>query len=228
MRPRYQVPGEHCTTLKNGDAVVLVVEHFLSACAVLGIRNLDVLIDGPEMPTCDGSALPWAQAMIDAGLVEQPLPVAQLRLLSTLIVTAEGGAALIAVPSDVSSISYLLDYKDNPEIGCSYTTVNLHDDGLMNTLAPARTFIMEEEARIALESGRIRSTNESLGLVIRKGFEPVLRMPDELVRHKILDMMGDLFILGCDIQARLIGIKSGHKLNAKMVRELAARYPKPV
>jgi UDP-3-O-acyl N-acetylglucosamine deacetylase len=228
MQPRYQVPGEHCTTLKNGDAFVLVVEHFLSACAILGVRNLNVRIDSPEMPTCDGSALPWAQVMLDAGLVEQPLPVPEIHLRNILAVSGEDGAVIIAVPSETASLSYLLDYRSDPEIGCSHVTVDPNDTGLLNELAPARTFIMEEDARAALDSGRIKSTNESLGLVIHRGLPPVLRMPDELARHKILDMMGDLFILGCEIRARFIGIKSGHKLNAKMARELAARYPRAI
>jgi UDP-3-O-acyl-N-acetylglucosamine deacetylase len=163
--------------------------------------------------------------MLDAGIVEQQAPVRQLVLRRPLAVTGKGGSAIIALPAESTIFSYLLDYQGDPEIGCSYVAVDLCEKGLFESLLPARTFITEEGARAALESGSIHSTNESLGLVIRRGCQPELRMPGELARHKILDMLGDLFILGSIVQARFIGIKSGHKLNAQIVRELAARYP---
>jgi UDP-3-O-acyl N-acetylglucosamine deacetylase len=226
VHPRAQVSVEHCTTLQNGDAKVIVVEHFLAACYALGVTNLKVSLNGPELPTCDGSSLPWAEAMLKAGLAEQDKPAWEIAVLRPVVVASADGAVIIALPSSEPILEYLLDYSQNPEIGCSFATVKPDSDDMLQTLLPARTFIMEDEARAALNARKIRSTDEKLGLVIRVGQPPVLRIPGELGRHKILDMMGDLYVLGARVRARFIGVKSGHKLNAQMVRELSARYPR--
>lgn len=226
VHPSAQVSVEHCTTLQNGDAKVIVVEHLLAACFALGVTNLKVSLNGLEMPTCDGSSLHWAEAMQDVGISEQDKPARQIVLKQPVYVTSHDGSFIIALPSDAPVFEYLLDYSQNPEIGCSFASVNPDSDDLLSMLLPARTFIMEDEARAALDAGKIRSTDEKLGLVIREGQRPVLRMSGELARHKILDMMGDLYVLGARVQARFIGVKSGHKLNAQMVRELSARYPR--
>ncbi len=225
VHPRAQVSVEHCTTLRNGDAKVIVVEHLLAACFALGVTNLKVSLSGLEMPTCDGSSLPWAEAMKNAGICEQDKPTKLIVLKQPVHVTSPDGSFILALPFDSPVFEYLLDYSQNPEIGCSFASVKSDSDDLLSTLLPARTFIMEEEARVALDAGKIRSTDEKLGLVIREGQRPVLRMAGELARHKILDMMGDLYVLGARVRARFIGVKSGHKLNAQMVRELSARYP---
>lgn len=225
VHPRSQVSVEHCTTLQQGEARVIVVEHLLSACFALGVSNLEVTLDGPELPTCDGSSLPWAQAMLDAGLIEQAEPVEEVVLRKPIAVYGSDGASLIALPSGEFIVEYLLNYEQNPEIGCCFVSVRPDSEDLLVSLLPARTFIMEEEARAALDAGKIRSTDENLGLVIRHGHNPELRMRGELARHKVLDMLGDLFVLGKRVRAHFVGIKSGHKLNALIVRELAARYP---
>lgn len=226
VHPRAQVSVEHCTTLQNGDAKVLVVEHLLAACFALGVTNLKISVNGLELPTCDGSSLPWAELIYNAGVCEQGKQARQIVLKHPVYVTSSDGSFILALPSDTPIFEYLLDYSQDPEIGCSFASVKPDRDDLLSTLLPARTFIMEDEARVALEAGKIRSTDVRLGLVIREGQQPLLRMPDELARHKILDMMGDLYVLGARVQARFIGVKSGHKLNAQMVRELSARYPR--
>ncbi len=225
VHPRSQVSVEHCTTLQQGETKVIVVEHLLSACFALGVSNMQVALNGPELPTCDGSSLPWANAMLEAGLEEQAEPVKELILRKPVVVCGGDGASIIALPSEELIVEYLLNYEQSPEIGCSFALVRPDSDDLLVSLLPARTFILEEEARAALEAGKIRSTDEKLGLVIRRGHTPELRMPGELSRHKVLDMLGDLFVLGKRVRAHFVGIKSGHKLNALMVAELAARYP---
>jgi UDP-3-O-[3-hydroxymyristoyl] N-acetylglucosamine deacetylase / 3-hydroxyacyl-[acyl-carrier-protein] dehydratase len=225
VHPRAQVSVEHCTTLQAGSAKVAVVEHLLAACAALGVTNLKICLDGQELPTCDGSSLPWAEAMIKAGIADQDKPAREIMLQKPVMVTSADGAAIIALPSSEPVFEYILDYSLNPEIGCSFASVKTDSEDLISSLLPARTFIMEDEAREALKAGKIRSTDEKLGLVIHQGQPPILRMPGELARHKILDMIGDLYVLGSRVRARFIGVKSGHKLNAQMVRELSARYP---
>jgi UDP-3-O-acyl N-acetylglucosamine deacetylase len=219
-----QQPSLNCTTLKSGDATISVVEHLLAACAVLGVTNLLIEVDGPEMPTLDGSATGYAEAFLKAGLESQDSAIRELSLNRPLLVE-DGDSAIVAIPSDTLCFSYMLDYSKYPEIGCDYVTVNPDSDNLLTNLLPARTFIAERDALAAVKSGVIKSTDESMGLIIRSGVKPELRMSGEFARHKILDLIGDLHVLGKTVRAHYVGIRSGHKLNSHLVRALAARFP---
>lgn len=224
-RPSSQIPGEQCTALQDRGAKVVVVEHLLAACSALGVSNLEVWLNGMELPTLDGSALPWAELMLSAGIRDSSMLYREAVLRKPISVNAADGSFILALPADEFSLEYLLSYDHSPEIGSSYISLRPDAEDMLKLLLPARTFIMEGEALAALNSGKIRSTDVNLGLVIREGQTPSLRLPCELARHKVLDMLGDLFILGKRVRGRFIGVKSGHKLNAQMVRELAARFP---
>ncbi len=223
-RPASQEPSGNCTILREDSASVAVVEHFLAACAVLGITNLAVEVSGPEMPILDGSAWAYAEKFLAVGLKTQDAPYRKY-ILSRPLFLSDGEAALLAVPSETLRFSYLLDYSQRPEIGCDFVSVTPELEDLSESLLPARTFISEQDALTAIQNGSIKSTDESMGLIVRPGIKPELRMPGEFARHKILDLMGDLHVLGKAVHAHYLGIKSGHKLNARLVRELAARFP---
>jgi len=137
----------------------------------------------------------------------------------------DGDTAIVAIPCDTLRFSYMLDYSKYPEIGCDFVTIKPDSDNLLTDLLPARTFIAEPDAIAAVQNGLIKSTDENMGLIIRPGVKPELRMSGEFARHKILDLMGDLQILGKTVRAHYVGIRSGHKLNSHLVRELAARFP---
>ncbi len=223
-RPANQQPSGNCTTLRAGDATIAVVEHLLAACAVLGVTNLVVEVNGPEMPTLDGSAKVYAEAFLGVGLEEQSSILREMSLNRPLLVE-DGDSVIVAIPCETLRFSYMLDYSKYPEIGCDFVTVVPGSDDLLTDLLPARTFIAEPDALAAVQSGLIKSTDENMGLIIRPGVKPELRMSGELARHKILDLMGDLHILQRAVRAHYVGIRSGHKLNSHLVRELAARFP---
>jgi len=223
-KPANQHPSSNCTTLRSGDVSVSVVEHMLAACAVLGVTNLVIEVNGPEMPTLDGSAAGYAEVFLKSGVEFQESEVRELPLNRSLFVE-NGDSAIVVIPNDTLRFSYMLDYSKYPEIGCDYVTVNPDSDNLLANLLPARTFIAESDALAAVKSGAIKSTDESMGLIIRPGVKPELRMSGELARHKILDLIGDLHILGKTVRAHYVGIRSGHKLNSRLVRALADRFP---
>jgi len=223
-RPVNQQPSVNCTTLRSGDATIAVVEHLLAACAVLGITNLVIEVNGPEMPTLDGSAKGYAEAFLEVGLETQESTTRELSLNRSLLVD-DGDTAIAAIPCEALRFSYMLDYSKYPEIGCDFVTIKPDSDNLLTDLLPARTFIAEPDAIAAVQNGLIKSTDENMGLIIRPGVKPELRMSGEFARHKILDLMGDLYILGNTVRAHYVGIRSGHKLNSHLVRALAARFP---
>ncbi|OPX21958.1 MAG: hypothetical protein B1H03_05630 [Planctomycetales bacterium 4484_113] len=223
--PRYLRSAPNCTVLEDGDARVMVVEHLLAACWALGVSNLIIEVDAPEIPTLDGSALPFAEKLESAGIITQDATIPQIALHAPVVVSEDGGKLLIAFPAGSFRLSYLLHYPDLPEVGTDFLVITGELEQLRRELLPARTFIPEQEARRLLQQGLIRSTDESMGVVIHPGHTPQMRLPHELVRHKILDLLGDLAILGCEFRAQFLGIMSGHHLNARLIQALAARYP---
>jgi len=223
-KPANQESSGNYTTLRSGETTIAVVEHLLAACAVLGITNLVIEVNGPEMPTLDGSARGYAEAFLGVGLESQDSTIRELPLSRPLHVENDG-SAIVAIPCDTLRFSYMLDYSKYPEIGCDFVTVVPGSDDLLTDLLPARTFIAEREALAAVKNGVIKSTDESMGLIIRPGVKPELRMSGEFARHKILDLIGDLYVLGKTVRAHYVGIRSGHKLNSHLVRALAARFP---
>jgi len=223
--PRTQQPRPNCSSITDGAVSVEVVEHLLAACCALGITNLTVELDGPELPAFDGSAKIYAQYLTASGLREQDASVREIDFLQPLVVQGDNGAMVVLSPFNGRRYSFVLDYAQYPEIGVEYVDVDLDADDVVSSVLPARSFIMEEDARKAQKQGLIGAVDENMGLVVRAGVKPELRMPGEFARHKILDMMGDLHVLGRRLNAHILGVKSGHKLNAKLVQAIAARYP---
>ncbi len=215
----------NCSTVEKGQARVMVIEHLMSACWALGITNLEVRINGREVPTFDGSAKPFVEFLQEAGICEQSATIPTLKLKYPVVVRENDEKMIVAIPSKKFTVGYLLKYPENPELGTDFLMLVADEAEFVKSILPARTFIPESEAIKLVEEGYIKSTDESLGVVVRAGDKPELRLPQEFVRHKILDMVGDLFILGKRIEAQFLGIMSGHKLNARMVKALSARYP---
>jgi len=214
------------TVLRQGEAAVEMVEHILAALAGLAIDNCEVWVDQPEMPGCDGSALPFVTVLERAGIVEQPCPrpafapERPLRLgdADTWIELRPGG-------SGKTVIRYDLDYGGGNPIGRQSLEVLLSPRLFPWNLAPSRTFMLEREAAALHDRGLgLRTT--FLDLLVFDAAGPIgnqLRFPDECVRHKILDLVGDLALAGCDLVGRFTAYRSGHRLNGEMVRAIVAR-----
>jgi len=220
--------GFRCTRLNLNNVEVRAVEHILAACTGLQIDNLIIELDNAEMPAMDGCALIYAEALRDAGIVDQSDERPLLKMEQTVTVS-QNGATIVAMPDEEGlSISYMLDFGQ----GYGRTealTLTVTPDTFMRELAPARTFGLEEDRsefnRLSLGGGVIDANAFLLchdGTVRqpRSWAEAELRFPDEPVRHKILDLLGDMALAGMDVQAKIAAVRSGHKLNAAFAGRL--------
>jgi len=218
------------TSLRNGTVAIETVEHWLSACAGLGIDNLQVELSGGELPGVDGSSLPFVQTLRSAGIREQDA-IRKSFVLTDVVRVVEGDCELVALPpldpgSEVLELSYDLDYGPKNPIGRQAYRVAVTPESFEANIAPARTFVLEQEARElqAAGLGAHLSTQDILVFGENGPIDNILRFPDECVRHKILDLLGDLMLLGKFLVGRVYARKSGHSLNHALVRALYDQY----
>jgi UDP-3-O-[3-hydroxymyristoyl] N-acetylglucosamine deacetylase/3-hydroxyacyl-[acyl-carrier-protein] dehydratase len=213
------------TTLANGAASIETIEHCLSACAGLEIDNVTVEIDGSEVPGVDGSCLPFVETLADAGIETQQAERASFRITRPVRVN-EGDSWLAALPGppepDVLEIIYDLDYGDLAAISGQHLHIRLTPESFRSEIAPARTFLLREEAEQFRAAGLGRHVTYQDVLVFGDDgpIENTLRFPNECVRHKVLDLIGDLMLLGRFINGSIYAYRSGHTLNHELVRRL--------
>lgn len=211
------------TSIRNGTLTVETVEHCMAALHGLGIDNLEIEISGGELPGGDGSSNIFVDAIHQAGITDLGVEQKPLIIRETVRV-AEGDAELIAVPTDTDDLNiiYDLDYGSGGPIPRQIYALRLSAESFLHDVAPARTFLTEEEARQFQAAGLGKHLTHQDVVVI--GSEGVIgnafRYPDECVRHKILDLIGDLYLAGRPIRGRIIARKSGHSLNHELVRKL--------
>jgi UDP-3-O-[3-hydroxymyristoyl] N-acetylglucosamine deacetylase/3-hydroxyacyl-[acyl-carrier-protein] dehydratase len=214
------------TSLRNGTLSVETVEHCLAAISGSGIDNIEIEIAGPELPGVDGSCRPFVQTLQQAGSVEQDVP-RQIYEITEAITVREGDAMIAALPGDTAELSILydLDYSNNKAVGRQVYAINLTPDQFFEQIAPCRTFLLEKEAEYLRQSGYGGHLTYQDILVLGPNgpIDNELRFPDECVRHKILDLIGDLSILGRRLTGRIVCYKSGHSLNQALVKKLSAR-----
>jgi len=218
---RVEVPRR--TTLAAGDASVDMVEHVMASLAGLQIDNCEVWVDGAEMPGCDGSSRPFVDALLTTERIDQPAWRDTLVITSVLRVGDETcWVEASPEPYGTLALQYMLDYGPECAIGQQTFALRLTPDSFRTELAPARTFILQHEAEWLRQQGLgQRVTCSDLLVFDQRG--PVgnpLRFADECVRHKTLDLVGDLALAGCDMQGRITAYRSGHRLNAELIREL--------
>ena len=228
-RPRIPATAEFVssttrrTALKKGEAEVSTVEHILAASSGARIDNMIIEIDGSEVPNTDGSARGFYEKIKGAGAVEQDAERASFYVKDAVNVQ-DGDVAMIALPCEHGlSVSYTLDYN-SPLIATQSFAANIDEEVFAREIAPSRTFCLSTEVEELRKRGLGRgATYQNTLVVSEKGvIDNELRFPDEFARHKVLDVLGDLFLLGADLYARVVGVKSGHSLNVRLVRELYA------
>ncbi|GAC1468857.1 MAG: bifunctional UDP-3-O-[3-hydroxymyristoyl] N-acetylglucosamine deacetylase/3-hydroxyacyl-ACP dehydratase [Isosphaeraceae bacterium] len=230
---RNVVPRQRRTTIQDGAACVEMVEHVMAALGGLHVDNCRIEIDAPETPGCDGSSGAFVAALSAAGTVAQDR-LRDVHVIDKPVTVREGQAVLTAHPGDGASLvmSYQLDYGKQTAIGVQSLFLDVSPETFVSELATSRTFLLEAEAQALRKAGVGSRASESDLLI----FGPdgvignTLRYPDECVRHKILDMVGDLALLGKDIVGHVVAHRSGHQLNAELVRALilAATGAKPI
>lgn len=211
------------TVLRAGDASIETVEHCMGALAGLGIDNAIIDVNGPELPACDGSASAFVDAIRAAGILEQDAPRDPI-VISEPITVRDGESTLAALPSESATMElmYILDYGAGSPLGRQVDSFSLDDGTFADRIAPARTFSTAHEARAARQMGLFKHVSPRDMLVIDENgpVDNAYRFENEPVRHKLLDMLGDLTLLGRPMHGRLVGFRSGHSLNHKLARAI--------
>jgi UDP-3-O-[3-hydroxymyristoyl] N-acetylglucosamine deacetylase len=211
------------TTLRTAGSSVEMVEHIMAALGGLQVDNCEVAVNAAEMPGCDGSSLPFVEAIMSAGFVEQKTvrPTLFVREV-TRLGNDESWVEARPATSGGLSVKFHLDYGSTTAIGRQTLTLPVTPDSFRRELAPARTFMLKSEADWLLAQGLgTRATLKDLLVFDAEGpIDNELRFRDECVRHKTLDLVGDLALAGCDLVGHFVAFRSGHRLNAEMVRVL--------
>jgi UDP-3-O-[3-hydroxymyristoyl] N-acetylglucosamine deacetylase/3-hydroxyacyl-[acyl-carrier-protein] dehydratase len=223
------IPSQRRTTIRQGAATVEMIEHVMAALAGLWIDNCVVEIDARECPGCDGSSRAFVEALDHAGIIEQNR-TRQALVLERPVSVREGDAILAALPGAPGrlTLSYHLDYGREAPINVQSLCLELTPDTFRDELAASRTFVLEAEANALRAAGiGLRTTPADLLIFGRDGIiGNALRYPDECVRHKILDMVGDLALLGIDLHGFVVAHRSGHQTNAALARKLCEQVVK--
>jgi UDP-3-O-[3-hydroxymyristoyl] N-acetylglucosamine deacetylase/3-hydroxyacyl-[acyl-carrier-protein] dehydratase len=212
--------------LKDSDIEIHTIEHVMSALCGLGIDNIKIEIDAEELPALDGSAEQFVKILKDAGIKEQNAEKDYFHI-RTPVWMHEEDRSIIILPSSDYEISYTLSYN-HPLLESQYLNLVVTGDSFIKELAPARTFCLEEEVNSLKKNGLGKgATYENTLVITENGVKNnKLRYENEFVRHKISDLIGDLYLLGKPIKGRIIAIKSGHSLNIKLAEKLSMQFKK--
>lgn len=242
------------TSLGVGNVKVHTVEHVLAALAGLQIDNMKIELSNSEPPVGDGSAWPYVQAITEAGIAEQDAPRQYLQIEHPIAYSEkERGVDLVVVPSDRMRITFMVDYR-NPALGTQYTSLVDLDEEFVEEFSKARTFCFLTEVEYLLDAGLIKGGSIDSALVIvdeelnenkisrlKKSFgesrdifcgktgilnDIPLRYYNEPVRHKALDLLGDLFLIGVPLKAHILAARSGHAANVALARKIRSLYQK--
>jgi UDP-3-O-acyl N-acetylglucosamine deacetylase len=220
-RNRLEAPRR--TTLATGNAQVEMVEHILAALYGLQIDNCEIWVDQAEMPGGDGSSQAIVEAIDAAGIVEQEAPAKRL-IISEVTRVGDDNSWVEARPHKHAGLAvrYRLDYGPDCPIGRETIDLKITPKSFRKELATARTFLLEEEANWLRSRGLgTRVTNQDLLVFGPNGLiDNELRYENECVRHKALDLVGDLALAGCELVGYVIAHRSGHRLNAELVRTI--------
>ncbi|HSD66604.1 MAG TPA: UDP-3-O-acyl-N-acetylglucosamine deacetylase [Vicinamibacteria bacterium] len=213
---------DHATTLDLDGVSIGTVEHLLAALAGLGVDDARVEVDGPEVPVLDGSAAPFVILLHEAGLRPLAVPRLHLRVLTPVEIVHGSKRARLA-PADHFEIAYAIGF-DHPLLRHQELSLRLTPRSFTEAIAPARTFGFLREVEMLRKSGLALGGSLENAVVIGETgvLNNKLRFEDEFVRHKILDAVGDLALLGCPILGRLEARRAGHALHAAVARKLLA------
>lgn len=206
------------TTLSKGKVRVQTVEHLLSALFGLGIDNVLIELDAQEVPAGDGSSLPFVKLCQRAGITPQSFPKKRLKVTRPIIVSQED-KYLIALPSSEFKITYLLVHPHSL-IATQLISLSVRARSFIKEISPARTFATEGEALNLRNKGLAKGGTLNNAIVVGRKISSPLRFPDEFARHKVLDLIGDLSLIGCSLSTYILAIKSGHGLNIALGKEI--------
>lgn len=218
----YVIDTRRNTTIGIGEAHVYTIEHVMAALYASGVDNLMIEIDGPEPPVGDGSSDIFLQMVEEAELEEQEAIKATL-VLDKPLYFSQGDIHIVALPSDHYHISYTLNYPKIKAIGSQYFSTAISTENFKKELSKCRTFALYNELKMLMDAGLIRGGSLDNAVVVHDQAvfsKEGLVYPNEMVRHKILDMVGDLSLIGFRIQAHILSVCSGHATNVAFARQL--------
>ncbi len=209
----------YATSLMRGSVLISTTEHLLSALIGFGVDNVIVEVDNLEVPILDGSALPYVLAFQAHGVKQQRRKREYLKVLKEVEVR-EGSKFIGVYPGEGYGIDYSIDFPE--PIGYENFTGDLATGDYFNLIAPARTFGFKEDEAMLRNMGLIRGVSDDCAIIISKqGVENgPLRFADEFVRHKVLDLIGDLALAGRRIQGRVVAERAGHAMHTALVQRL--------
>lgn len=207
------------TTIGLNGSRFRTIEHLMAALRGTGVDNAIVEVFGSEMPALDGSAKPYVEAIAAAGVADLNAERTKLAL-SEPVCVRYNGSFILALPASELRITYVLRY-DHPLIGSQTATYVLDEGDFGDEVAPARTFVLYEEVAALLENALARGGSLDNAIVIwQDRMSSDLRFSDELARHKVVDLVGDLSLVGGLLQAEILAVKSGHALNVAFAKEV--------
>jgi UDP-3-O-[3-hydroxymyristoyl] N-acetylglucosamine deacetylase len=208
---------DHATTVGKDDVQVGTVEHLLSALMACGITDVDIHIDGPEVPIIDGSAVPFMHLIDAAGVRDLGTEIPVLRLRQPVEIV-EGDKSIRITPSNRLIIKYKIDF-DHPVIGRESFHFDFGHDSFLRKIAPARTFGFMRDVEKLRAAGLARGGSVENAVVLddRRVVNGPLRFKDEFVRHKILDLVGDLALIGRPVVGEITAYKAGHAMHSRFV-----------
>ena len=211
---------DYATTVGRDDVSVGTVEHLLSAVMACGITDLDIHIDGPEVPIVDGSALPFMHLIDAAGVRDLGVEIPVLRITEPIEIV-DGDKSIRMRPSNRLILSYKIDF-DHPAISRQSFHFDYHHDNFLKKIAPARTFGFAKDVEKLRAAGLARGGSVENCIVLdEKGvMNGPLRFRDEFVRHKILDLLGDLALIGRPVIGEISAHRAGHALHSRFVARL--------
>ncbi len=215
--PDHVVDTRSATTVGAFGVKVRSIEHLMAAVSALGIDNLLVDVDAEEIPATDGSAKPFVELLYSAGRVSQPAPREPLAIPEPIRVGDESRWLQI-LPSDSLRISYTLDNR-HPAIGLQVASLEVTETSFVEEIAAARTYGFLKDVPMMRQNGLARGGSLDNAVVVGKRIvlNDSLRFADEFVRHKILDVVGDLAVLGRPVMGHVVGRNAGHALNHDLV-----------
>lgn len=211
----------YATTLMSRGVWISTVEHLLSALYALGIDNAIIELDNFEVPILDGSAMPYIEAIRSAGITQLVAPRNYMRIVKPFVME-ENGKSIAIYPSETLSLEYEIGFP-HPLIGHQKLQVEITPEIYARQIAPARTFGFYHEVEALQAAGLVRGGSLENAIVLTENGmlnETSLRYPDEFVRHKILDLLGDFALIGQRVLGRLTANRAGHALHTRFVAGL--------
>ncbi len=221
LEPSQVVNSQLCTTLDLGSKKLFTVEHLLAAMAGCGLTHARILVSGNEIPLLDGSSIEWVKAIKEAGMIKLNSSFNRSLVLTDPLTIYRGSSFITAMPSDSFKLIGIIDFP-YPVIGQQMFSIELTPRSFVKEIAPARTFGFKDQIESLIEKGLIKGGNLKNSLVCdgKSWLNPPLRFKDEPVRHKLLDLIGDLALVGLP-KAQVLVYRGSHALHVELADSLS-------